>query len=772
QGLGGALRFAGSQWLTLSGNELDLSNGRFTQALWVYPEADIETLPIAGGPAGTTCPATRPLRAEYFANQNLTGTPAKIVCETLPLTYDWSTQGPAALGGQQTNFSVRWTANVRTLRQQFQKFRVMHDDRLTVKLNDYVMHDENWRRDSKSWEHELTAGTHTLVVEYRQATGPAYLDVRWEALLQAMSPQGILGSETGNYNAYPSLQRVNGTSLQATMGTGYQAATTCALNNTTGTFTAEWFTNPNLSGDPQQRDCHSLPLNFNWGTGGVSQLGGRSDNFSLRLTGQLRLAAGRHSLAIDADDGVRIRLNGQVVFDRWNSLFNGLAIFNVPHSGIHTLTLEYRELTWDARLIVRPQDGVDLGVSRVFEGVLPLHTWSHVVTTFDGTTYRLYVNGVERGNDSVTFKDLRPAPATSIFVGRSSNYGEISLHQIEVKDEGDGAGNAEYRIYWNTDQSKSNLIYSRDNVSAGQTLALNAIHGLRDFRYLRFFEDDGGGANDDLLLERRFSTNEPSDCSALRQFYNADGEGYLSFGWPGDRHLVGQQPYHCTFANNAIPFRGMLDEFALYHTPLQAEQVAQLYTRANALLHYRFDDPAGAGRSQQGFRNAITTSGLSNGTCLTEAASCPTSGLPGRSHLATAFDGIDDGINAGAVPLANESFTIAFWAKRDGRYRWETVISQGESQTNRGLRLGFTVDNRFRCGFLNTELITRAAFTDQNWHHWACTYNKASGERVIYRDGQRVAGDRTNAGAGYQGSGALLIGTDTTTFFAGMLDEL
>jgi len=52
-------------------------------------------------------------------------------------------------------------------------------------------------------------------------------------------------------------------------------------------------------------------------------------------------------------------------------------------------------------------------------GVLAENTWNHVAATFDGTTYRLYVNGVERLT-STAFAGRRPAGSPQLDIGRGA----------------------------------------------------------------------------------------------------------------------------------------------------------------------------------------------------------------------------------------------------------------------------------------------------------------------------------------------------------------
>src|SRR5205807_1137032 len=61
--------------------------------------------------------------------------------------------------------------------------------------------------------------------------------------------------------------------------------------------------------------------------------------------------------------------------------------------------------------------------SGVGGGVIPLNTWTHVAGTFDGTTYRVYVNGVLVGSAAGTLGGVNTAPLT---IGMSGPYGGFS----------------------------------------------------------------------------------------------------------------------------------------------------------------------------------------------------------------------------------------------------------------------------------------------------------------------------------------------------------
>ena len=157
------------------------------------------------------------------------------------------------------------------------------------------------------------------------------------------------------------------------------------------------------------------------------------------------------------------------------------------------------------------------------------------------------------------------------------------------------------------------------------------------------------------------------------------------------------------------------------------------------------------------------------------------SGLESLDNESWGIDNVRVRVINSNVPLMNHSFTAAFWARRDpstGSGQAASgagyVISQGERTANQGLHIGFRDDDTFTCAFYNDDLDTSSsAYTDDDWHHWACTYDVDTNTRTIYRDGVQAAQD--TASADYQGVGPLQIGRglwDGSRAFQGRLDEL
>ncbi|MFQ5594170.1 MAG: LamG-like jellyroll fold domain-containing protein, partial [Anaerolineae bacterium] len=398
--------------------------------------------------------------------------------------------------------------------------------------------------------------------------------------------------------------------------------------------------------------------------------------------------------------------------------------------------------------------------------------WNHVVATFDGTTYRLYVNGAKKDETSDPFSGRKPyQDNTTLMIGRASDKATVYLDHLQIIDEGDGSGNAELCIAWrNSRGGDQRGIWSNDDVDVGDYDVKKSLD-FWDEGYLRIWEDDGGtycGDNeddgDDYVWDRRFTTNDLAIWGTQKLFTSAsnDTEGHI---WLGNQNTP-------AFKNPAIPFYGNIGKFAIYKRAMSGEEVKTLYEAESLALRLPFDEPPGVGLSSQNFANVADPTGQSRGTC--RGGSCPTSGISGRVNQAALFDGRNDYVDVGSgIDLANQSFTLSAWAKRSSTGTYDLIIGQGSGDTNHGLQFGFRDINLFTCAFWGDDLNTTETYIDQKWHQWTCTYDAATRTRTIYRDGEQVKQD--TASAHYQGSGDMTIGRfpNRSGFeFDGLLDDV
>ena len=124
------------------------------------------------------------------------------------------------------------------------------------------------------------------------------------------------------------------------------------------------------------------------------------------------------------------------------------------------------------------------------------------------------------------------------------------------------------------------------------------------------------------------------------------------------------------------------------------------------------------------------------------------------------------------IDLANKSFSLSFWAKRDRENVQEWLVFQGKDAKNQGLHIGFRQNNDFSFAFYSDDLDV-AVTHDQNWHHWVVTYDAATKTQQVFQDGN-PRGSRT-ANNHLNSSGALLIGKrfeSSPQPFIGNIDDL
>jgi hypothetical protein len=128
-----------------------------------------------------------PWKGEYFANPNLTGEPVLVELSE-DLDFDWGYGAPAPKMPAD-NFSARWTS-----RQQFSAgfhtFNVTSGDGVRLYVDDILVLD-SWQpmHGSASVKRYLTAGEHTVVLEYFEQAGVAMVKLDWQNLSATSLPR-------------------------------------------------------------------------------------------------------------------------------------------------------------------------------------------------------------------------------------------------------------------------------------------------------------------------------------------------------------------------------------------------------------------------------------------------------------------------------------------------------------------------------------------------------------------------------------------------------
>jgi len=253
----------------------------------------------------------------YWNNRDLSGNPI-LVRQDGSINFDWGAGSPAP-EVQPDNFSARWTQTANIPAGTY-RFSATADDGMRVKVDNVTVIDAWFDSQVRTITADvfLSAGNHTIVVEYYEAGGVAVAKMNY-ALVSGPTPP-------------PNQPWFN-----------------------------EYFTNTSLSGTPALTGTTS-EVNFNWGFGSPTA-GFPADFFSVRWTRTLTLDPGRYRFTVTSDDGVRLFINNVSVIDQWRVQAAATFTADVDIAGGNVpIRLEYFEntekaqvkLTW-ARISTPPQ---------------------------------------------------------------------------------------------------------------------------------------------------------------------------------------------------------------------------------------------------------------------------------------------------------------------------------------------------------------------------------------------------------------------------------
>lgn len=240
--------------------------------------------------------------AEFFGNRDLAAQPVASRAD-LAIDFDWGAGAPE-LGVPADNFSVRWTRTIDVTTAGTYRLRTETDDGVRVRVDGDLVIDD-WTEHAPTVNQtdvELTAGPHVFVVEYFDAYGDAVARFGYGLVQVEIPDDGWL---------------------------------------------AELYTNRALSGDPIATRIDPV-LDFEWGPGSP-QPGLPVDNFSVRWTRRVDLAAGTYRFQTVTDDGVRVLVDGAPVIDDWEDQSGAVNQIDVDlGAGEHLLVVEYYEAYGDA----------------------------------------------------------------------------------------------------------------------------------------------------------------------------------------------------------------------------------------------------------------------------------------------------------------------------------------------------------------------------------------------------------------------------------------
>ncbi len=490
-----------------------------------------------------------------------------------------------------------------------------------------------------------------------------------------------------------------------------------------------------------------LPSHSSQLVGGAADFNGTT-YLSVESADKLDLSAGRYTLAAWIYPRTRPLVNGKA--DARDSFPQGILGLNSGTSSAYpTLQRVGKKIRFSLGT------GSAWAAPYTSGDVLVENEWNHVAVTLDDEdnngTLRLYVNGDLV--DTAPFAANPLSTARSFDIGRSSGSGQVSVSKLWLDRPGDALGSTRPRLVFATPVGE---VWNTYLTGFGvEWIPINKVAPFTRSTYMFMWHlntwDKGETCNfTNIGTQINFDTTMPSIPSTDYPFTSC-GEGKLNL----------------SYDNNSIPFYGTMDEVQIFGWPLDPDSVKRRYLDIATVLHLPLDEAPGA--------QAFQDTSLPYAPASCSGSTCPTSGTVGRLERGALFDGVDDSVIVGGpIDVANASFSVAFWARRDAPGRWDIALSQGTAATNMLLHVGFRSNDHFTCAFHGNDVDTTNAYTDTGWHHWACTYNAATETRTIYRDGVSVPTNPPTGSGHYQGGGDLYVGSYTGSRypFKGSLDDV
>ncbi len=218
------------------------------------------------------------------------------------LDQNFGTTSPGCNLGADS-FTVRWTRMAGFAAGNY-RFTVAGDDGFRFYV-DGVLKLDQWydqSETSSTVEVSLSAGNHELKLEYYENGGLAVARLSWS------SPDCVMSVPANHWNGeyYNALRSFTGTPLIV-------------------------------------RDDGDGFLNQNFGANSPGcNLG--VDGFTVRWTRTVNFTAGTYRFTVTGDDGIRLKIDGQTVLDRWVDQGESVFQVDVPlTAGNHTIVVEYYE---------------------------------------------------------------------------------------------------------------------------------------------------------------------------------------------------------------------------------------------------------------------------------------------------------------------------------------------------------------------------------------------------------------------------------------------
>lgn len=364
--------------------------------------------------------------------------------------------------------------------------------------------------------------------------------------------------------------------------------------------------------------------------------------------------------------------------------------------------------------------------------------WYHIAYTVSNSGYTIYIDGIEVGSGVFSGTPLLFDSTHPISIGKYfSEQFNGAIDEVKI---------------WNTIRTLPEISTSMNTCLTGSEPGLVAYYNFEDGAGSSIVTDLTGNYNGTLI--NMDSASDWVDGAAVCGTCNLE---------------MAVTP---TVTVNSIIDQGVSAvQSSFVCSGSTTIDLASSETGINYFLRNDTDDSVIAGPiAGTGSTISLNTGAVSATTTYNVYASTPSASLD--------FDGIDDEVNCGSgINIANSSFTLECWAKRDAVGTLHHFFSLGTNATNQGLHCRMNPDGTVRFAFWGADYDAPAGpySTDGLWHHYSFTYNVNTNLKSVYVDGSLIG--TNNSSGDFVGTGDFLIGdiiTDYGTPFPwdGQIDEV
>ncbi|MEZ4672125.1 MAG: PA14 domain-containing protein [Anaerolineae bacterium] len=295
---------------------------------------------------------------EYFNNPYLIS-PSEFKRDDAVLAFNWGTASPDSRMNAD-NFSVRWGADPYFAAGTY-RFWVLADDYVRLNVGFAYRPQINSVDDTQHIPGQLlhadvtlSEGVHHIQVDYQEFSGNAFIYVSWANVATNPTTPNFVVSQP--------------------IYTGVA----------TGPWTAQYFANPSMVGNPSLIQSEGSPTHY-WGSGSPGSAI-PADNFSARWYSTPYLDGSNYQLAVKADDGVRVYVDGALMVNEWHAAGGVTYTVNLNlNAGQHSLIVDYYEAGGEAyldyslnRMMVFPSVPVATVPAGQGGGTISSATWATV----------------------------------------------------------------------------------------------------------------------------------------------------------------------------------------------------------------------------------------------------------------------------------------------------------------------------------------------------------------------------------------------------------